>query len=134
MAPYVFPRGGEPRAVSPPGWDIESIDAVTPDSRWIYSIASPENFTGRYLFRARLDQIAPPERMTPATEAGVHRYSVSPDGHWAFHFYSRFDTPGVVERIRLPEHEVVRTFVDNAELRKKVEGLGGAVGFPVRPA
>ena len=121
---YAFPReGGEPRAISPAGSDVENIAEVTPDSQWMYFMASPDNATQRYLFRTRIGQAATAERVTPADQPGVHRYDISPDGHWAFHFYSRFNTPAVTELIELPSHRVVRTLVDNAELRAKVSAL-----------
>ena len=121
---YAFPRGGgEPRAVSAAGSDVESIAAITPDNRWLYFMASPENATQRYLFRTRADQTSPAERLTPAGEPGTHRYDLSPDGRWAFHFYSRFDVPPVTELVELPAHRVVRTLVDNRELRAKVADL-----------
>jgi dipeptidyl-peptidase-4 len=99
--------------------DVVSVDA---SGGWIYFTASPENATQRYLYRSRLNG-AGVERLTPSTQPGTHTYNVSPDHHWAFHTYSSFDRPPVVDLISLPEHRIVRTLVDNAALRSKVESI-----------
>jgi dipeptidyl-peptidase-4 len=39
---------------------------------------------------------------------GTHDYTISPGGTWAFHTYSRFDTPPVVDLVRLPDHARMR--------------------------
>jgi len=119
---WSFPHGGgSPHPITPAGWDAISINAVTGGS--IYFIASPENATQRYLYRTRLDDPGKAERLTPANQAGTHSYNISPDGKWAFHTYSRFDVPPVIDLVELPGHRVVRTLVDNAELRAKAKEL-----------
>ena len=42
---------------------------------------------------------------------------------WAFHTYSTFDTPPMTELVRLPDHAVVRTLVDNARLKATIATL-----------
>ncbi|HWC99870.1 MAG TPA: S9 family peptidase [Candidatus Sulfopaludibacter sp.] len=119
---YGFNRdGGAPRAISPPGWDVVSIGEVT--GGWMYFIASPDNATQRYLYRTRIDEQGKAERLTPANEPGTHSYNISPDGRWAFHTHSRFDVPPATDLVQLPEHRVVRSLVDNAELRAKVHAM-----------
>jgi len=61
--------------------------------------------------------------VTPVNEAGTHSYDIAPGGKWALHTWSSFGTPPVIELVRLPSHEVVRTLVDNAELRARVAAL-----------
>jgi dipeptidyl-peptidase-4 len=39
------------------------------------------------------------------------------------HGYSSFGNPNIVELIRLPSHEVIKTLVDNATLRARVAAL-----------
>src|SRR2546425_1211134 len=80
------------------------------------SSASPDNAPQRYLYRARPDGKQPPPavRVSPATAPGTHSYRISPDAHWAFHTYSHFDSPPVIELVQLPSHRVARTLVDNA--------------------
>jgi dipeptidyl-peptidase 4 len=117
---YAVSREGEARLITNGPFDLVSISAVDEAGGWLYYIASPENATQRYLYRSRLDGGSKPERVTPADAPGTHTYNISPDGRWAFHLYSRFDTPGVSDLIRLPDHKTVRMLQDNAELKAKV--------------
>jgi dipeptidyl-peptidase-4 len=121
---YVVARsGGEVRRVTSGEFDVVSVARVDEEGGWLYYIASPEDPTGRYLYRVPLSGRGAPERLTPADQPGTHSYQISPDARWAFHTYSRFGTPPTIELVRLPEHEVVRTLVDNADLRAKVDAL-----------
>jgi dipeptidyl-peptidase-4 len=58
--------------------------------------------------------------VTPADQPGTHTYNISPDGHFAFHSYSKFDEPGVSDIVSLPDHKVVRVTQANTELKEKV--------------
>jgi dipeptidyl-peptidase-4 len=89
----------------------------------IYYTASPENATQLYLYRSRLDGRGRPERITPKDQPGYHLYQISKDGHWALHNYSSFGSPTVVELVRLPSHQVVRTLIRNQKLRDAVARL-----------
>ncbi len=121
---YVVDRAsGELRPVTRGEFDVVSVARVDEEGGWLYYIAAPDDPTRRYLYRVRLDGRGEPERLTPADEPGTHSYQIAPDARWAFHTYSRFGVPPTIELIRLPEHEVVRTLVDNAALREKVEAL-----------
>ena len=87
---------------------------------WFYFLASPEDATERYLYRSSLDGAAAPERLTPRALPGTHTYDVSPNRRWAFHTYSSYDSPPRVDLVSLPDHRVVRTLEDNAELRAEL--------------
>ena len=63
------------------------------------------------------------ERITPKDLPGTHSYRLSPDGKWAFHTFSAFGRPPVVDLVRLPSHERVRVLAENKALREKVEAL-----------
>ncbi len=108
--------------------DVISLAGLGSGADWLYFIASPDDATQRYLYRAKVDGSGRPERLTPDDERGSHSYDLSPDGAFAFHTYSRFDVPPVIELVRLPEHEPVRVLEDNAELASK---LGEIVELPV---
>ena len=108
--------------------DVISLAGAGTGSGWLYFIASPDNATQRYLYRARIDGSASPERVTPIDQPGTHSYDVSPDGTYAFHTYSRFDVPPVIDLVRLPGHETVRVLEDNAELASR---LGDIAAPPV---
>lgn len=115
---YAAPRdGGQPVLLTPGAADVVALQAVSPASDWIYYTASPENATQRYLFRSAVERPGPAVRLTPLDQPGTHVYDISPDCRWAFHTYSRFDRPPVVDLVSLPDHKRVRMLEDNAVLR-----------------
>jgi dipeptidyl-peptidase 4 len=116
---YAISRDGDARLVTSAPFDMVSLTAVDEAGGWVYFIASPENGTQRYLYRARLDGTKT-ERITPANQPGTHTYNISPDCHWAFHSVSTFDSPGESDLVSLPDHKVVRVINDNAALKAKV--------------
>ncbi len=120
---YVSRSGKKPTLLTPGEFDVISVRSVDEKGGWLYYIASPDNPTQRYLYRFRLDGNGKAERLTPQNQSGTHSYSISPDSKWAFHTYSSFDNPPVIELVRLPEHKVVRPLADNSALRKKVNQL-----------
>jgi dipeptidyl-peptidase-4 len=113
-------EGGPLQLLTPGATDIIQEVSVDDHSRSFYYLASPDNATQRYLYRVSLDGASSPQLITPANEQGTHSYDISPNGEWAFHKWSTFDRPPVTELIRLPDHQVVRTLENNAELAKKV--------------
>ncbi|MBA7524235.1 Dipeptidyl aminopeptidase 4 [subsurface metagenome] len=121
---YIYSRDGREQLLLTPG-DFDIIERVMVDEAggWFYYNASPDNGTQKYLYRVRLDGTGEPERVTPMNQPGAHDYNISPDGRWAFHTYSTFDTPPITELVQLPEHRIVRVLEDNKELHKKIESL-----------
>ncbi len=109
--------------ITPGNFDAVAVSAVDAPGGLLYYIASPDNATQRYLYRTRLDGKQPAIRVSPANAPGTHSYRISPDAHWAFHTYSHFDSPSVIELVQLPSHRVVRTLVDNAKQRAAVAPL-----------
>ena len=121
---YLVSRSGKKVTLLTPGeFDVMSVASIDKEGGWVYYIASPDNPTQRYLYRASLDGSGKIERITPGNRKGTHRYQISPDSKWAFHTYSSFDTPPTIELIHLPEHETVRVLADNSELRAKLGEL-----------
>ncbi len=121
---YMVSRdGSEVRKVTPWQFDVISIQLIDERGGWLYYIASPDNPTQRYLYRSKLNGTGEPERLSPAEQPGTHAYQVSPDAKWAFHTFSNFETPPVVSLVSLPDHKVVRTLVDNAEVKEKLAAL-----------
>ena len=106
--------------------DVIAISTIDPKAGWVYFLASPSAATEQYLYRARLDGNAAPERVTPDGTPGFHTYNVSPDLRWAFHTYSRIDMPPMTELVSLPDHRRVRTLVDNAALKSKLAAQANA--------
>lgn len=113
---------GKAELVTRGNFDVVSMERVTPDNKWVYFIASPDNPTQRYLYRAPIDGSAAPERLTPK-QPGTHSYTISPNGDWAFHNYSSFDVPPSFDVVHLPDHRVMRRTADNSRLAERVKPL-----------
>ena len=115
---YIVSRDGSTTSLVTPGdYDVVSIQHIDTDGGWVYFIASPDDPTQRFLYRARLNGKggSAPVRITPQ-ERGTHAYQISPDGQWAVHRFSAFDAPPTVELVSLPGHEVLRTMASNPTL------------------
>jgi dipeptidyl-peptidase-4 len=118
---YVVSRdGATERLLTPGASEIIVRGRVDEAGGFFYYFASPDNATQRYLYRVRLDDTGKPERVTPSDQPGTHNYDFSPDARWAFHTYSTFDTPPVIELVKLPNHKRGRVLEDNAALRAKL--------------
>jgi dipeptidyl-peptidase-4 len=121
---YVVNRDGSGMApLTPPNTDVMDVVLLDDKGGWLYYIASPNEPTRRYLYRVKLDGSMKATRLSPASERGWHSYDISPDGRWAFHTYSTFETPPVVSLIALPAHKLVRTLENNAALRDQVTAI-----------
>ena len=89
-----------------------------------YFIASPDNFTQRYLYSAKLFGDGEVTRLSPMNQAGQHTYNMSPTGRWAVHSFSNSVTPPVIDMVSFPKHKSVRVIEDNAEAKAKYQALG----------
>ena len=112
------PPESELTRVTSDAWD--AIELLRVDADAIDLIASPDDATRRYLYRASLDS-GTARRLTPADQEGWHAYDISPDGRWAIHNWSTFDTPPVIELVELPDHRRVRLLEENEGLREKIK-------------
>jgi dipeptidyl-peptidase-4 len=110
--------GGEPTLLTRFDADVVSLAGVDESRRLLYFVASPDNATQRYLYRAKLDGHGTPERVTPLSLAGTHSYDVAPNGRLAFHTFSRIDQPPTVDVVDLTEHRVLRALTDVSGLTK----------------
>jgi dipeptidyl-peptidase-4 len=119
----VTPSTGTLRLVTPGAYDVEGIAGVDEPHRWLYVNASPTNATQRYLYRVSLESPGAPERISPARESGTHSYDIAPNGRWAMHTFSTFDTPPATELVSLPNHSTVRTLATNERLRSAAAPL-----------
>jgi dipeptidyl-peptidase 4 len=121
---YVVSRDGtKTRLVTKGDFDVLEIQGIDPKGGWLYYIASPENPVQRYLFRTRLDGKGTPERLSPAREPGTHVYDIAPNHRYAIETYSSLGNPPIIRLVRLPNHQPMRTLVDNQRLRSKVGAL-----------
>jgi dipeptidyl-peptidase-4 len=115
--------GRDVREVTDGDWEIVRVLRIDEDGGRVYLTASPETATQRYLYRARLNGRGRAERLTPEDQPGTHEYDISPDGRYALHTYSSFGTPPVTQVIRLPDHDAIRSLVDNRRLKETVAAL-----------
>jgi len=121
---YLVSRDGKSeRLLTRGAFDVVHLITVDEKGGWLYFIASPDNATHRYLYRVRLDGTGNAEKVTPAASQGVNAYDISPDGRWAFHIRSTFDSPPVSDLVELSGHHVVRVLQDNAALRANAAPL-----------
>jgi dipeptidyl-peptidase-4 len=121
---YLVSRSGDKISLLTPGqFDVISIQSIDEEGGWVYYIASPDNPAQRYLYRSPLDGNGKVERVTPIKQKGTHSYQISTDSRWAFHTYSSFDTPPVIELISLPDHRIKKVLTDNSDLRSKLDIL-----------
>jgi dipeptidyl-peptidase-4 len=121
---YRISRDGKKRVrLTNDSFDIIARGPVDEAGGWLYFLASPTNATQRYLYRVKLDGEGSPERVTPADQFGTHSYEYSPDRKWAFHTYSTFDTPPVVDLVQLSDHRSLRVLQSNEEIRKRAAPL-----------
>lgn len=119
----VSPATGQITLLTPGAYDAVRIAGVDEKLGCVYFIASPDNPTQRYLYRAPLDGSGRIERVSPDDQPGSHSYEMSPDCRWAFHTRSRFGQPPVIDLVHLPEHKAVRVLADNAELSARLGEL-----------
>ena len=106
--------------------DFDYISPVGTDLQkgLVYFIASPENYTQRYLYSAELFGKGEVKRLSPAGQPGQHRYNMSPTGKWAVHTYSNAATPSMIDMVSFPKHQSVRMIEDNAKAREQYAALG----------
>ncbi|HEY8459412.1 MAG TPA: S9 family peptidase [Blastocatellia bacterium] len=115
--------GKDVKLVTTGDYDLIGVEMVDVANGWLYFSASPENATQKYLYRARLDGSGKAERLSPADQPGTHNYAIPPRGDLAIHVYSSFNKVPVTDVVQLPSHTVVRTIIDNKELRERLAKL-----------
>jgi dipeptidyl-peptidase-4 len=126
---FLVSRDGTMRLITPGKYDVMKVSYIDTKGGWLYFYASPENATEMFLWRIRLTG-GEPQRLTPASARGNHEYDIGPAARFAIHTASSWGNPPVIDLVRLPSHEVVRTLVDNHVLKSKLEGLAqGPVEF-----
>jgi dipeptidyl-peptidase-4 len=121
---YIVSRDGKDlRLLTPDSFDVINIEKIDENGGFIYFIASPDNAGQRYLYRVNINGTPHEEKLTPVSLAGTNGYQISETAKYAFHYYSNFGTPLAIDLVSLPDHKTIRTLVDNAELKEKVEAL-----------
>ncbi len=105
-------------------FDVISEVGMNEKNGYVYFIASPNNATQRYLYRAKLFGNGKCELVSDASQAGQHQYNMSPTCTWAVHTFSNAQTMPIVEMQSFPAGKTVRTLVDNSGNQKEWEALG----------
>jgi len=109
---------GKATDLTPGNYDVARF--YTANEKYVYFNASPKNSTQRYLYRVSLTGKGDTMRITPGEMSGMNTYEVSPNSRYAVHTFSNSVTPPVVSLIGLPDHKIIKTFADNALLKKRL--------------
>lgn len=115
-------KNGKARLLTPGDYDVIETLGLDEANGCFYFLASPDNATERYLFKGPLKG-GKARRLTPEDQPGMHSYDLSPDRQWAIHTWSRFDTPSVIDLVRLPDHERKTLLEANEKVIKKLAEL-----------
>ena len=120
---YKISRDGKTETLLTKGnYDIDEIKCIDEAHNYIYFTASPVNATQLYLYRVRIenktglldkvksigqkskDEI---ELVSAENLKGTHDYNISPNGKFATHSFSNYNTPPVEEWITLPDNKAL---------------------------
>ncbi|MCK5147050.1 S9 family peptidase [bacterium] len=121
---YKVSRDGQKmRLITKGDFDVVNINCIDEKGGYVYYIASPANYTQRYLYRSRINGRGKVERITPQDLTGQSAYQMSPDAKWAIATYQNVTTPPRISVVSLPKHREVTLLEDNAELKDKYQAL-----------
>lgn len=114
---YKISRDGKTETLLTKGeYDIKEIEGIDEVNNYLYFSASPSNATQLYLYRTRLEKttiiqkvkklvskpVADPELLTDANLKGTHDYILSPNGKYAMHTFSNYQTKRATEWVNFP--------------------------------
>ena len=101
---YRINKEGSETLITKGNFDVIDIVKVDEKGGFVYYLSSPINATQKYLYRSDLNGSAEAERISPANQPGTHEYRLSPHADYAFHLFSNYYTPPVLEWVSLPGH------------------------------
>ena len=116
--------GKQMEAITSGDYDYISPVGMDKDKGWIYYIATPQNYTERYLYRTSLKKGHKTEGVSPKEEKGQHQYKMSPTAKWAVHYFSNSETPTVIDMVSFPKGKSIRMIEDNQEALAAYKALG----------
>jgi dipeptidyl-peptidase 4 len=94
-----------------------------------YFMASPDNATQSYLYKASLDGKGAPVRVTPANQAGTHNYDISPLAKFGRHQFSNARTSPLTEWISFPKHVSIDPANSIAQSASKINASNTNIEF-----
>lgn len=100
---FLVSRDGKETLVTKGDYDIQNIKCIDDKNGYVYFMASPNNATQLYLFRAKLNGKGKLESLSPSNLVGTHDYNISPEAKYALHSFSNYKTPLVMEWVSLPD-------------------------------
>lgn len=115
--------GKEITPITKGDFDFIQLSGMDLKKGLVYFIASPDNYTQRYLYSAKLFGNGEVERISPEDESGQHRYQISPNGKFAVHTFSNAVTPPVIEMVALPSHKTVSVITENKKALEDYRNL-----------
>ena len=90
----------------------------------VYFIASPDNYTQRYLYSAELLGKGEVKRLSPMDEQGQHRYDLSPRREICGTYVQQLcDSSPRIEMVALPSHKTVSVIENNEEAASQYQQL-----------
>ncbi|PNW29067.1 S9 family peptidase [Formosa algae] len=116
--------GKEITPITKGNFDVVNINNIDTKGGYVYYIASPDNFTQRYLYRSKINGKGTAQRITPVSQDGQSKYQISSDAKWAIQTFENTTTPSVFSLVSLPAHKTVRVLEDNSALKQKYDALG----------
>jgi dipeptidyl-peptidase-4 len=116
--------GNEVDLITKGEFDVVSINCIDERGGYVYYIASPTNFTQRYLYRSRIDGSGDAERISPSDMEGQFSYEMSPNAQWAIATFQNTTTPDRISVVSLPDHNEIRLLEENSQLKEKFDALG----------
>lgn len=120
---WVSRDGKEISPITKGDFDFIQLSGMDLKKGLVYFIASPDNYTQRYLYSAKLFGNGEVERVSPEDESGQHRYQISPNGKFAVHTFSNAVTPPVIEMVALPSHKTVSVITENKKALEDYRNL-----------
>jgi len=115
--------GKEMDLITKGDFDVININCIDENGGYVYYIASPENFSQRFLYRSSIDGKGIAEKISPKNKEGQFSYQMSPDAKWAITTFNNSTTPDKISVVNLPEHNEMTKLEDNAEIKEKFDAL-----------
>ena len=116
-------NGKEMELITKGDFDVVNINCIDEKGGYVYYIASPTNYTQRYLYRSRIDGKGVAERVSPKDIEGQSSYQMSPDAKWAITTFQNVTTPNRISVISLPGHKEITMLEDNSKTKVNYDAL-----------